>query len=303
MNTRRTWKQWILRSVTLYAIVPYVFIVTVFAVFQRSLMYHPTRSTQLKAADAGLTEAECTDVSITTVDGETLHGWHLRALGGDIGPLDAPADSESAGDTATQTTRPEQKRQLVIYFPGNAQNRRDRLADLKEVRNMGCDVLIFDYRGYGDSTGSPSEAAMTADARRVWEFAQAELGFAPNQIQLFGESLGGAVALSLWSGPESAWPQPKAVILCSTFASMPRMAAALYPWFPFQFLVRDRWNSLERIGRISAPVIQFHGTADELVPLEEARALSRAGKRVRFTEIPEGTHNDIPIQMLASVLK
>ena len=189
------------------------------------------------------------DVKVQTPDGNTLNGWLLRHAKHDL-------DHESP---------------LVVYFPGNSLNRSERFDDLREVASREFDVLIFDYRGYGDSSGSPSERALTSDARLVWEYASEELKYAENRIVVFGESLGGAVALSLWSGDIATHPRPAALILTSTFVSMPRLVAWHYPMFPFRFLVLDRWPSIDRVTAVRAPIIVFHGTVDDMVPVEHGR--------------------------------
>ncbi|MFO0979149.1 MAG: alpha/beta hydrolase [Planctomycetaceae bacterium] len=300
----RTFRQRLKRAVFIYAVVPYLTITLLAFLFQRQLMYHPTRAMSLDVKTSGLNADQVKDVAISVNDGVTLRGWHLLGRNVTATPAesDPHADKDSVAPLAAEAARPEHS--LVIYFPGNAQNRLLRLADLKEIQSCGADVLIFDYRGFGDSTGSPREVDMEADARAVWNFAQSELGFKDHQIILFGESLGGAVVLSLWSAETDPVPTPKAVILNSTFASMPRMAAATYPYFPFRWMVIDQWPSFERIARVNCPIIQFHGDSDELVPLEEAEFLrSCARTSVEFQVIKGGTHNGLPTLPLRRTLK
>ncbi|MBL8814122.1 MAG: alpha/beta hydrolase [Planctomycetaceae bacterium] len=313
------WRRRLLRAFLIYAVMPYAVITLLAFVFQRQLMYHPGRVDSLSVASVGLNTDTSEDVTIQTSDGETLKGWLLkyRKAAPDVSaatsatesqpPGQEPDQSGAAAVDSSQAAKPADEsanRVLVIYFPGNAQNRFQRLADLKEIQSCGADVLIFDYRGFGDSTGSPTESDMEADARAVWKFAHDELGFADDQIILFGESLGGAVSLSLWSGDLSPAPKPRAVILNSTFASMPRMAAVTYPWFPFRWMVLDRWPSFERIANVTCPIIQFHGDSDELVPLSEAEFLQSCAKaETRFEVIKGGSHNGLPSLPLRRQLK
>ena len=279
----RTWRRRVARCFILYALVPYLSVIIIFTVLQRRLMYRPTVASTLKVDALQLNADNVSNEQLRTPDGVTLNGWLLKPpVAADL--KDAPW--------------------LVIYFPGNAENRFHRLSDLKEVASCGFQVLIFDYRGYGDSSGSPTESAICGDARRIWNFAHDDLGFADNQIVLFGESLGVAVALSLWSDSSSEVPEPRALILSSTFASMSRTVACSYRWFPFQYLVLDRWPSIDRIPRVDVPVTIYHGTADEIVPISEARALaSAAGDEATFVEISNGEHNDIPMSLLRAQLK
>ena len=279
----RSWRRKVLRAALLYAVLPYLVVTLVFAVAQRKLLYRPAVADRLALRDAGLDERFGRDLELTTPDGETLRGWLVNATGDGAGAGGGP-------------------RPLVIYFPGNSLNRRERLADLREVASRGVDVLIFDYRGFGDSTGAPSEAALSADARLVRRFARDELGYDEHRTVLFGESLGGAVALSLWDGSNPDPPRPAGVILNSTFASMPQTVRWHYPWFPFHWLLLDRWPSVERIARVEAPITVFHGSADAMIPPAHGRALAAASPRARFIKIPGGTHNDLPPARLRRAL-
>lgn len=144
--------QKIRRWIVLYVLVPYISVTLIFTVFQRRLMYRPTVAESLKVSDVGLNADFGRDVELQTDDGHTLRGWLINGR---------KREEEPAG-----------KPPLVIYFPGNSLNRYERVADLKEVAACGFDVLIFDYRGFGDSTGSPTEAGMTADARLISQFAR-----------------------------------------------------------------------------------------------------------------------------------
>lgn len=243
-------------------------------------MYRPKVTESLRAAAVGLDPELVRDVQLQTLDGHILNGWLLKQ---------ARPDSEHMNP-------------LVIYFSGNSLNRHERMDDLREVAACGFDVLIFDYRGYGDSSGSPSEGKLTSDAQLVWEYACKYLNYDANGIVVFGESLGGAVALSLWSTGIANPPQPAALILNSTFVSMPRTVAWHYPMFPFRFLLLDRWPSIDRIARVIAPVIVFHGTADDMVPVAHGRELAQASADARFIEFPGAGHNEIPMRRLRTEL-
>ena len=285
MKTPSTLRRRILRGVVIYGVVPYMSIVLIFTVLQRQLMYRPATAKSLSVSELKLDTNDFRDVQLQTRDNETLRGWLLAA-------------KQPEGD---ETKTPD--RQLVIYFPGNSLNRSERIQDLREVADCGCDVLIFDYRGYGDSTGHPSELALMRDAKQIWNFARDELHYPENQITIFGESLGGAVALSLWSESSFIYPNPKAVILSSTFASMSRTVYEHYPWFPFQYLLFDRWPSVDHIKNVKAPITILHGTEDDFVSLAQARTLSKASNNTTLVEIAGSRHNDIPTTQLKALLR
>lgn len=284
MTKPSTWQRRILRGVFIYVVVPYFSVVLIFATFQRRLMYRPTPSGNLSVTELKLDADNFRDVQLQTSDNQILRGWLLT------GQRPCSEEPESTD------------RQLVIYFPGNSLNRHERIQDLREIATCGPDVLIFDYRGYGDSTGHPSEFDLTNDAQQIREFAREELQYPENQITIFGESLGGAVALSLWSESSFIEPKPKAVILSSTFASMPLTVHEHYPWFPFHYLLLDRWPSLERIRHVKSPITIFHGTDDDFVSLAQARTLSSASPNANLIEIPGSGHNDIPMMQLRTLL-
>lgn len=269
------------RAFLLFVVVPYVATTLIFAVFQRQLMYRPTKVADLQATAVGLDPQTTEDVSVTATDGTKLNGWLIHPFG-----------SASSNDV----------RPLLVYFPGNSLNRFERRVDLKEIARAGYDVLIFDYRGFGDNDGTPSQQALEADARSVWEYARSLRPQPSQQIVLFGESLGGAVLLSLWQDPKAA-PDAAAVILSSTFDSMPAVVRDLYPWFPFQYLLLDRWPSSQRIQNVRVPVDIFHGTEDQIIGLERARSLAAAAPSATLHTVEDGTHNGIPMTQLRKVLK
>ncbi len=178
--TVRPWPRRIFRAFLLYVLVPYLAVLLIFVIFQRKLLYRPVVSDTLKAADSGLDTEFVSDIQIETQDGNTLNGWLLKATGELINP--SP---------------------LLVYFPGNSLNRADRIYDLREFTASGFDVLVFDYRGFGDSSGSPTEQSLTADAWLVWEYALDYVNRVENRIVIFGESLG-AVLLGFHCGHTTA---------------------------------------------------------------------------------------------------
>ncbi len=284
----RSRRRRLLRGIAVYVLTPYLVVTLIFAALQRKFLYPATREADLRAASAGLDPQKASDIELHAAGGLTLHGWHFLAQ---------PADATSA------------QRLLVLYFPGNAGNRRDRILDCREFARLDCDVLLFDYRGYGDNGGSPTEERLAVDARRAWVYALQDLFVPPERIVIFGESLGGAVAVRLAAEMSDAGTPPAGLVLNSTFASLPETVRWHFPAFPFQFLLLDRYPSVDRIPHVTCALLQFHGTDDEFVPLAHARRLfdaaperSADGVPKQFISIEQGTHNALPVNMVEEEL-
>ncbi|HSD60725.1 MAG TPA: alpha/beta hydrolase [Burkholderiales bacterium] len=229
-------------------------------VSQDRLVYFPEIGGRELAVNPGSVGLPFEDVSLATSDGETLHGWFV--------PAKAP-------------------RGAVLFCHGNAGNISHRLDSLLMFYRMGYSVLIYDYRGYGRSTGRPTEQGTYLDAEAAWVYLTETRGFAPQRIAVFGESLGGAVAAWL-----AARHPPGALVLASTFTSVPDMGAAVYPFLPVRLLARIRYDARDSVGRVPAPVFVAHSPEDEIVPFAQGQALfAAAGEPKQFLELAGG-HND-----------
>jgi fermentation-respiration switch protein FrsA (DUF1100 family) len=229
---------------------------------QSSFVFQPEmdRGYGADPADIGL---EYTSLKLRTADGETLDGWHVP-----------PATAR-------------EKRGLVLFLHGNAGNIGHRLDYLRMFHDLGLATLIIDYRGYGRSSGTASEVGSYHDAEAAWQYATKALGFAPGRIVIFGESLGGAVAAQLAEGH-----RPGALILASTFTSVPDLGADLYPWLPVRLLARMRYDTLARLPRIDCPLLVVHSRSDDVIPFVHGRRLfEAAGTKKQFLEI-DGGHNE-----------
>jgi hypothetical protein len=285
---QRTWPRRAGRVVVIYAVVPYLALAVMLGVFQRKLIYLPTIKATLTPADAGLPAGRVHTVDITTDDGLTLHGWHLLPTGRTAADQDE-CDKELA-----------EGRWLVIYFHGNAGNRRRRVKDCTDFTELGADVFLFDYRGYGDNPGSPSEEKLAADAQAVWKYATEKRHVAPERILIYGESLGGGVATRLAAEISQAGTPPAGLILSSTFSSLVDAASFHYPWFPVSLMLTERYPSVERIKNVTCPILHIHGSEDTIVPIQFGQRLfdaapekSAAGIKKRFLELKGYGHNDI----------
>ena len=225
-----------------------------------ALLYFPSRSVDATPAAVGL---EYRDVEFPTEDGERLHGWWVPA--------------------------PSQPPQChVLLFHGNAGSIADRVIHAKLLAEGGLDSFLFDYRGYGRSSGSPSESGTYSDARAALAALRRQPGVSTGRIVYLGESLGGAVAVAL-----ALEAPPLGLVLQSTFTSVRAMGRVHYPFLP-SVLVPDAYPSLERIGRLACPVLVMHGDRDEIVPLSEGQALHHAAAGPKRLQVVRGAgHNDL----------
>jgi uncharacterized protein len=231
-----------------------------------SLVYFPDRELYGDPADVGLA---FTDLAITTEDGERVHGWWI------------PTRAAARGH--------------VLFFHGNAGNISHRLDHARALTAAGLDVLLLDYRGYGRSSGRPSEEGLALDARAARSALVAGGQVDPARLVYMGESLGGAVALRL-----ALEEPPLACVLQSTFTSLRDVARHHYP-APLSALAKDAYPNRERIRRLDAPVLILHGDVDDIVPLAQGQALFEAAREPRrLRVVPGAGHNDLVQAMGAS---
>jgi fermentation-respiration switch protein FrsA (DUF1100 family) len=175
---------------------------------------------------------------------------------------------------------------VVLYFQGNGGGLDLRADRFRRLTADGIGLVALNYRGYGGSSGSPSEAGLIADAIATHDFAAAR--YPSDRIALWGESLGTGVAVAL------AAQRPVArLVLESPFTSIADIAAAVYWFAPVRWLIRDPFHSDRRIDKVTAPVLVMHGARDAIVPIaygERLHALIRAPKR--FVRLDNAGHND-----------
>jgi fermentation-respiration switch protein FrsA (DUF1100 family) len=225
-----------------------------------ALLFYPLRELEGTPGDGGLRFEE---LSIPTEDGERLHGWWIPV-----------ARRPAAGH--------------VLFFHGNAGNISHRVADAQLLAAEGFDVLLFDYRGYGRSTGRPTEEGTYRDARAALRALVARPEADRARVLFFGESLGGAVALAL-----ALESPPAGLVLRSTFTDVKAMARRHYPMVP-PFVVVDAFPSLRRIGALRCPLLVLHGDRDDLVPLAHGQALFAAAPEPKRMVVLRGAgHNDL----------
>jgi hypothetical protein len=258
------------------------------AFLQRALIYFPTREKAIRPEDSDWPTGQVHTVQLRTEDGLTLRGWHVL-------PDDVRAADAAACDEELRSDRP-----LVIYFSGNAGHRGFRGREVGMLTSLGVHVFLFDYRGYGDNAGKPTEESIASDAQAIWHYATNLRGVAPQRIILYGESLGGAVVARLAADLCAGGTPPAGLILRSTFSSLPDVGAYHYPILPVRLVLIDRYLAQQHVTRVSCPILQIHGRDDTIVPIQLARRLfdaapdkSSRGVSKRFVEIPAADHNDI----------
>jgi uncharacterized protein len=224
-----------------------------------SLLYFPSRAIIETPDRAGL---DYRDLRPETDDGERLHGWWIDARRDRLGHL------------------------LVCH--GNAGNIGDRVLHAALMTAVGFDVLLFDYRGYGRSSGTPSEGGTYRDARAALRCLLEQPGADPSRVFYLGESLGGAVALDL-----ALERPPAGLVLLSAFTGVRELSRLHYPFIPAA-LVPDAYPALRRIRGLHAPLLVLHGDRDDVVPLSQGRALFEAARGPkRMHAFPGLGHNDL----------
>lgn len=257
------------------------------------LVYHPRWGRVVDPQILGIRDLDFTPVRTPASVGVPLAGWVVR-----------PAGVPHAEGVPH---RPGGLRS-VVYFPGRGGHRGFRLPELRMLAASGAQVLLCDYRGYGENPGRPSEPGLAQDARGIWQFAVDSLGWPAQALVFYGESLGGAVALRLAVELQQVGLGPRGLILRSTFPSLAAVARNNHPWL--RWLIPRRWYPSDQlIGQLQCPVLQMHGELDRLVPLGLALDLWRLGphhspawRHSRFVTLPHCGHNDPPLVASAPML-
>lgn len=249
------------RRATVAVLAGYLAILGTVMFFEERLIFFPARYPE---GDWHPADLVFEDVEFQSDDGIRLHGWYC--------PVADP-------------------RAVVLFSHGNAGNITHRAYEtLLWQEGLGVSVFMYDYRGYGRSAGNPTEGGTYADARGAYRWLAQQRKVSSDRIVLRGRSLGGAVSLQL------ALEVPHlGLILENSFTSASDMGQRSFPWLPVRWLIRNHFDSLEKIGRYHGPLLITHGTQDTIVPFEMAQRLFRRGNEPKwFHAVPGADHNDLP---------
>lgn len=249
----------LLVNLLIAAVLGYAVVVGLVYVGQERLVYFPEVGREIRMTPQAYGLAH-ESLRIPTEDQEQLHAWWVPAA---------------------------QPRGTVLLFHGNAGNISMRLDYLLMFNRMQYSTLIIDYRGYGESTGAPSEAGTYRDAEAAWRWLRETRGIAATDIVIFGESLGGAVAS--WLAARHA---PRALILASTFTSVPDLGAQVYPFLPVRLISRIAYDNRANLGTIRVPLLIAHSLDDDIIPYAHGRALFEAANEPKQFLDLAGGHND-----------
>ena len=226
---------------------------------ENRLIFHPTTEILRTPRDVGL---DYRDLYFTTLDNVRLNGWFI------------PHPQASA---------------TMIWFHGNAGNIGDRVNNIKLLHDKtAIGIFIFDYRGYGRSPGTPSETSTSLDGEAAIHYVPTQLKVESKNLVIFGRSLGAAVAAEMASRHDS-----RAVILESPFTSIRAMAKVVFPVLPIGPLLGAKFDVLDKVGKINAPLLVLHGDQDEIIPLEQGKQVFAAARPPKqFYPIKGAGHND-----------
>ena len=229
-----------------------------FILFERTRIFRPVRTLAMDPGRAGLSFEE---IQFVTEDGTILHGWWIEA---------------------------ERSSATILYFHGSAGNMGSRSETVKALHRLGLDIFIFDYRGYGQSKGYPSEAGTYLDARAAYEVVRAKYANSEEPpVFFYGRSLGAAIAIQL-----ACERYTQGLITEGAFTSIPDLGSDLYPSLPVRSFGRIKYDSLSRISRLTVPMLIAHSLDDVLIPFDHGKRLHEAAPEPKqFAEL-RGPHGE-----------
>jgi fermentation-respiration switch protein FrsA (DUF1100 family) len=250
---------WVIGS----AVLLYLAIVALLWFAESRLIYFPGAERRLTSPPAALNLA-IERAEFSSEDGVRLVGWIMPAATGTTGFW-------------------------LLVCHGNAGNlsQFDRPAHYAALRELGLNLFAFDYRGYGESGGTPSEHGLYRDADAAYRYLREERGVPADRIIVFGHSLGSAVAIDLASRTQTA-----GLIVEGGLISVVQRGQELYPFIPVRWIARTRFSSIDKIPLVTAPKLFLHAVADEVIPLSHGRRLFQAAAEPKRLVELAGTHSD-----------
>jgi pimeloyl-ACP methyl ester carboxylesterase len=231
---------------------------------QSYFIYSPQYGIEVKNNNKTIEHEE---ITYQTTDGMTIFAWYVPFVPKAPLAADNP-DAAAELKEPVSLEAPVNPRGVILFCHGNAGNISQRIDSFEIFRQLGFSTFIFDYRGYGKSEGKPSEKGTYRDAEGAWNYLVIKKKVKPEEIIVFGRSLGGGVASYL-----TKKYQPRALIIESSFTSISDMAKTFYPKLPSRFLLRFRYNTRERLKDIHCPVLIIHSPDDRTIPFECGRIL------------------------------
>lgn len=235
----------------------YLFLVGFVYIRQGSMLYYPSREIEATPGNIGL---DFKEITLKTKDDINISAWYI------------PAEAE---------------RGALLFCHGNAGNISHRLDSIRIFHDLNLSVLIFDYRGYGKSKGSPTENGTYLDAESAWDYLVNVRHVKPEKIILFGRSLGSAIAAETAIRRKAG-----AIIIESGFTSIPDLGAKFFPHLPVRLISRYHYSTIDKVGMIDIPKLFIHSRQDELIPFEQGiRLFEKASAPKEFLQIT-GSHNE-----------
>jgi fermentation-respiration switch protein FrsA (DUF1100 family) len=229
----------------------YILILIFIYINQRNLLYHPSENNYL----GDKIEFDYTEVWVETENNIKLKSWLIKK---DL-----------------------KKYKTLIFFHGNAGNLFNRVHKLNELNKLDINILIISWRGFSGNSGEPTEKNLYIDANQSVKWLN-DLGVRNDKIILYGESLGTGVAVEL--GQKNTF---SSIILESPFTSMAKTAKIYYPYLPINLLLKDKYDSIDKISKIQKPVLIMHGMKDNIVPHEMGMELFQKANQPKYSYFPK----------------
>lgn len=250
-------KMTVLCSIILVVFIAYSILGWTLYFMQSSFLYSPVKELPYNPGDLNLPFEK---IVLTTEDGLKLAGWYVPAENAEV---------------------------TILFCHGNGGNMTHRLDTINLINELGLNCFIFDYRGYGNSQGKPTEEGTYLDAHAAWKWLTLEKHIASESIIIFGRSLGGCIAANL-----ATKVKPRGLVVESTFTSYVDIGQKFYPYMPIKWFASFSYRTVDFVRDVNCPIMFFHSRNDEIIPFEFGQKLyDIANEPKQFTEI-FGSHND-----------